>query len=90
MNVKAHFTSAEAKSFTRLYFNVVRSRSEPKVAYLTDGVVAFADDNVSITFTPSLEALAERIAPAVTASFLPGAQILTVFGDISRVIEQSA
>jgi hypothetical protein len=55
LNVEAHFTSAEAKSFIRLYFNIVRSRSEPKVAYLTDGVVAFADDNVSITFTPSLE-----------------------------------
>src|SRR5262249_15512364 len=30
---------------------------------------------------PSLEWLAERIAPAVTASFLPGAGILTIFGD---------
>jgi Ca2+-binding RTX toxin-like protein len=29
----------------------------------------------------TLEPLAERIAPAVTASFLPGAQILSVFGD---------
>jgi Ca2+-binding RTX toxin-like protein len=30
---------------------------------------------------PNLEALADRIAPAVTASFTPGAGILTVFGD---------
>src|SRR5262249_13391243 len=29
----------------------------------------------------SLEALGERIAPAVTASFIPGAGVLSVFGD---------
>src|SRR5262249_27243012 len=32
-------------------------------------------------FVPTFEPLAERIAPAVTASFLPGAGILSVFGD---------
>ncbi|MBI1831617.1 MAG: hypothetical protein HYR84_09230, partial [Planctomycetes bacterium] len=30
---------------------------------------------------PEIEPLAERIAPAITASFLPGAGLLTVFGD---------
>ncbi len=32
-------------------------------------------------FTPAVELLGERIAPAVTASFSPGAHALTVFGD---------
>src|SRR5262245_16248521 len=32
-------------------------------------------------YLPDLEALTERIAPAVTATFLPGAQVLSVFGD---------
>src|SRR5438105_1540062 len=32
-------------------------------------------------FTPRLEALGERIQPAVTASFIPNAGILSVFGD---------
>jgi Ca2+-binding RTX toxin-like protein len=32
-------------------------------------------------FTPAVEVLDERIAPAVTASFVPGAHTLTVFGD---------
>src|SRR5262249_3849477 len=32
-------------------------------------------------FVPGLEPLAERIAPAVTASFLAQAGILSVFGD---------
>src|SRR5579871_2650040 len=32
-------------------------------------------------FVPSLEPLAERIAPAVTASFSPAGQTLSVFGD---------
>ena len=31
--------------------------------------------------TPILEQLYERLAPAVTASFLPGAGVLSVFGD---------
>jgi Ca2+-binding RTX toxin-like protein len=35
-------------------------------------------------FVPSLEPLGERIAPAVTASFLPSAGILTVFGDANN------
>src|SRR5207248_1732257 len=30
----------------------------------------------------TLEPLAERIAPAVTASFLPGPHVLSVFGDL--------
>jgi Ca2+-binding RTX toxin-like protein len=33
---------------------------------------------------PGLEALGERILPAVTASFLPGAGLLTVFGDAAN------
>src|SRR5262249_52872317 len=32
-------------------------------------------------FVPGLETLSERIAPSVTASFVPGAGILSVFGD---------
>ncbi|HYV36682.1 MAG TPA: hypothetical protein VE988_13325, partial [Gemmataceae bacterium] len=32
-------------------------------------------------FVPSLEWLGERIAPAVTASFAPATNILTVLGD---------
>src|SRR5689334_20003928 len=32
-------------------------------------------------FLPALETLGERVLPAVTASFLPSAGILTVFGD---------
>jgi hypothetical protein len=32
-------------------------------------------------FVPDLEALSERILPAVTASFVPSAGLLTVFGD---------
>jgi Ca2+-binding RTX toxin-like protein len=32
-------------------------------------------------FRPALETLGDRIVPAVTASFSPGSQILTVFGD---------
>src|SRR5262249_36875902 len=32
-------------------------------------------------FLPEVELLTERLCPAVTATFLPGAQTLTVFGD---------
>ena len=32
-------------------------------------------------FVPDIEPLAERILPAVTATFLPGASTLSVFGD---------
>src|SRR3954447_4771647 len=32
-------------------------------------------------FSPRLETLGDRIVPAVTALFLPGAHTLTVFGD---------
>jgi hypothetical protein len=32
-------------------------------------------------FVPSLEALDERILPAITATFLPNVGVLTVFGD---------
>jgi Ca2+-binding RTX toxin-like protein len=33
------------------------------------------------SFTPRLEALGDRVLPAVTATFLPGAGVLSVFGD---------
>src|SRR5690242_8783755 len=32
-------------------------------------------------FVPAVEALAERVLPAVTAAFLPGAGALSIFGD---------
>ena len=35
----------------------------------------------SVRSLPSLEHLSERITPAVTASFLPGAGVLSIFGD---------
>src|SRR3954453_6104288 len=48
------------------------------------GCVKFPKDNrkfPSRQVTPTLEQLCERRAPAVTASFVPGAGSLAVFGD---------